>query len=236
MLVTIGGVVVFNAVVAGSERAPTTMNRAARAFREIKYSDEAATTQTLAADAGLNLGVALPDQGNTAQTRVGQKFLVTSLEVDAVIVPGVEEGSLTPSDRCQVFYFGIFNDKQHNSTTQPAITDIYQFNSAAPGAFRDLDNTTRFQVLMFKTIILSPTMIGSIAGNDSDYYYPTVHLHYYKKFAKPILVEVAAGTTTTAVGNVDRNYMWASILNHDVSFASAQTANVAMRSRIRFLD
>lgn len=209
------------------------------AFEELKYFDSQLNWVATTGGNESTLGLALPNQGQTATTRIGQKIMVKSLDCDFTIRPDYSPAASSANAVPSIVYVMIAVDRDHNSAVQPAITEVYSLSNNAPGAFRNLDNTSKYRVLMFKQLIINPLAVmtnNEAAGSETySITFPCVSVHYYKKFKDAILVQWVAGTATSLVGNTDRNYIWASVFNQSSTVGST-TVYTSIRGRCRYVD
>jgi len=157
-------------------------------------------------------------QGTTASTRIGRRIAMKSIEFKFRVLSDT-------TTTATVTRFAIVLDKQANAAA-PAFTDIY--DSADPGALRNISNKARFWVLWDSG--LSP-LIGNTAtaGQQTDSSLKV--FENYKRINIP--VQYNAGTAGT-VGDIQTNALYFVSIGSTVSGTS--DAILSGNFRVRYDD
>lgn len=156
--------------------------------------------------------------GTSAQTRVGQKIAIRSLQFNLHIAATATNGI----DQEVRLTFVV--DKQSNGAAPAALTDIY--HAAQPHALRNLANRKRFYFLWDKYIGLSGAASGS-AGNNMRTF------QVYIKFKRPIIVDYNTGVAGT-VADISTNAIY--FVTNGSVVAGGTDAQATGFARIRFTD
>lgn len=131
------------------------------ASAEKKYKDTSYQLTNCAAGGVLTF-VSGVTQGADYYQRIGRKIRITSIQLEAAILPQFEG----EPDRCRVL---VVWDKQPNGAALPPVTNILtdQGGGATSYSFMNLDWRERFQVLMEETFTL-----GFVRTTGDPAYYP----------------------------------------------------------------
>ncbi len=166
--------------------------------------------------------------GNTESTRVGRVYHITSLHMRGSVSTGSQESQTAPLNDmfCRVV---IVWDTQTNAAELTA-TDVMDAGQTDDEyAFRNLQNTKRFRILMDKVISLNfSNMTNEGAINLFAAGQKKVHFKFNRTFKKPI--KVICSGTSAVIGSITDNSI------HVIGISSTTTASPVLnyQARIRF--
>lgn len=195
-------------------------------FVDYEQSTVALTTSWATKEDSTALSISAVAQGDGESERDGRIYRITSVHVQGDIVLDVAESSTAPIQDVIARVIVVL-DKQTNSAqmTGPLVMDAG--GTADWHAFRNLQNTSRFQVLYDKKMIIpvNETNEGSInlfaTGSGRRFF------KFNKRFKTPI--KVICDGTTAVVGSITDNSI------HVIAVASSGLANINYQSRVRFV-
>ncbi len=170
----------------------------------------------------VNLNVIV--QGNTESNRVGRKVVLKRVDCKGVITLPASVGSASTSDVVRIF---LICDKQTNGGTFSG-TDLWETDSIR--AFRNLANSSRFQVLKAKTYTFNAK--GGSGRGSTDTLAFVEHTIFWKMGVNLALpIEYDNSATTGAVSTQRSNSLW--LVTQSSSGGVVMTNSTA---RVRFID
>lgn len=187
-----------------------------KATTEWKYLDtvfnqDMNTTPVLQLLNGLTLG-------NTASTRIGQKYNIVTVEAQfralTTAATGVEQF-------CRYLFV---LDRQPNGVAPAAITDILSSNS--PTALRNLENRKRFKIILSRTFAMGATSVAT--GTETSRTF-----HDYVKFKRPITVDCNSQNNGD-IRDIVTNSLYICVLGN--MGAGNTDANLIGTIRVRYTD
>lgn len=165
-------------------------------FQEMKWLDVSVADGTIATSGDiLNSGtIVVVPQGTTQSERIGRMIMIKKILLKyQLVLPNSTDMSET-SDVIRVI---LYMDKQCNGATA-TVADILQ--SASFQAFRALDNSKRFTILMDRTEALTtPCAAGNGTANDSG------RVLRFKRFYKNCSIPIEYNSTTGAITEIRSN-------------------------------
>ncbi len=165
--------------------------------------------------------------GNTESTRVGRVYNITSLHLRGSIETNPTESDTAPLPQtsCRV---AIVWDTQTNAAelTPSAVFDEGQSDNFL--AFRNLQNTKRFRILMDKMWVIRPDMVNEGAQNLFAANAAIINWKFNRTFKKPI--KVICSGTSAVIGSITDNSI------HVIGVCNQTTTSPRMQyqARIRF--
>ncbi len=165
--------------------------------------------------------------GNTESTRVGRVYHITSLHMRGEVILTLQESNATPISAvtCRVV---IVHDTQTNGAelTATDVMDAGQTDSHL--AFRNLQNTKRFRILMDKVMVLRPGLMNEGAVNLFASGQTRIGFKFNRTFKKPIKV-LCKGTTAVVASITDNSF-------HVIGISSTASGAplLSYQARIRF--
>lgn len=191
---------------------------------ELKFFDSVLADSTLAQNGTIFPSINLIEQGITESSRIGRRCTIVQINwrfrlslaaVDAVAVPGFG----------QSFRILMYVDKQTNGATA-AITDILEFDHWL--SFRNLANTSRFQILYDRTTRLDyKTLASDGAGVVS-----SAQVFADKTFFKKCHIPLEFDGTSGAITEIRSNNIGVLIMTAE----NTTTSGINGRLRLRFSD
>ncbi len=166
-------------------------------------------------------------QGDSESNRDGRKYSINSIHIKGFVVDTVVESGTAPVQDRYV-RICLVHDTQTNGA-QLSATDVMdggQTNDEL--AFRNLQFTKRFKILMDKSFVI-PTSRASMnegAINLFAHAGPKVRFSFNKKFKVPIPVTMSG--TTADIANVTDNSI------HMIGVGDTTTTQLTYQCRIRF--
>lgn len=189
------------------------------AAAERKFWDGAKANSTIGAAGEVNeLSLNLIPQGVTESTRVGRKCTVKQILIrgDVKLPSAIVKDS---NDRIRIL---VYLDKQANGATA-AVLDLLE--AATIDSFRNLAESSRFNVLMDKTIDLNKTAAaGDGTTNDFEQYFQSF------KFFKNCNIPLQFNSTTGAISEISSNNIGVIAITHQGK------AQLAYNWRLRYSD
>lgn len=165
--------------------------------------------------------------GNTESTRVGRVYHITSIHLRGTCESGVVEADGAPT-QTQVCRFVLVHDTQTNGAELTA-TDVMDASGTDDFiAFRNLQFTKRFRILMDKTIAVRPIALNEGASNLFASAVTRVPWKFNRTFKKPIKV-TCKGTTAVIASVTDNSIHMIGIANNVFT-----TPTLTYQCRVRF--
>lgn len=202
--------------------------------QELKYMDQeididpitsAFTDPTIPTTAGTL--VVIPQ--NTSQSgRIGRYSRIVSIAWSYTLTLKPQDVAVAPNvgPLSNIVRIVLFVDTQANALA-PVATDLFQ-NAATFDSFRNLDNSTRFMVLMDRRITLDVKGVGGGANATKCNSGSTLHNgNFFKKINIPIEYAGATG----AIGEIKSNNISCFIAAHTTAISSFKS-----HMRIRYTD
>lgn len=153
-------------------------------------------------------------QGNTAETRIGQKIFLHDTHIRCTM------DNSNASTACGFVRVIIFIDKQSNGTL-PELGEILDGGDFI-NAFRNLDNTKRFVFLKDKVY-----SVGNTGGTSSNALGGCVKWRFNKQWKVPLRVNYTGANTDGESDGVQDNNVWMLVIGSD----ALVTYNVSTRTR-----
>lgn len=209
-----------------------------KVFEELKYHDVVVGTATQTDGTARAEALNFIDRGSAATERIGQKIIIRSLEAAVQIVPLSVPVGAAPVTYPKVIHICIFFDKMHNSTgTIATFEDVYNLDADSWKPFRNLDNTSRYDVIMVKTLVISARVIWDNTAATFEASFPSLMIEVFKKFKTPKIVEYAANSVNpTTLGEVDRNLLIFSTFSQNTAMDSSAQFICNCSCRLRYND
>lgn len=158
--------------------------------QELKFFDLAIASTTIPTTGEITkASVNTIAQGTTQSTRIGRKIVIKKL-LWKFVVTLPEAGNMTQAS--DILRIILYVDKQCNGATA-AVLDI--IDSTSLSAFRALDNSQRFNILMDKTINIFSSA-GSGNGTASDSAEKHIAMRFYKNLSIPVEFSSTTGAIT----------------------------------------
>lgn len=200
--------------------------------------------------------ISAPAGGSTDTTRVGNKFVVSSISIKADIsgipfthytsgtLSGVNQ-FVAPKPMCITAYLVL--DTQTNGAAAAA-TDIWENGGTTYNGLNHmrLDQGNRFKILKKWDIVLTPEVdeILNVADGGGAYYvkvnvqWPCAKINYYKKCKIPVRMNTTSGGITNVKSNSLQ--LWATMkggtYTDPTGASGAAGANISHVTRLRFID
>lgn len=203
--------------------------------RELKFVDSERTALALAGtwanivpSTGVTNCISCPAQGNGEQQRIGRKYTIKSVHLRFRIAQNGSESQTAPIPAFNVRVI-VYWDRQTNST-EPNAGDIMNTTGASDIlAFRNLQTTTRFIVLMDKVIHFE--QFGQVAEGASNLFAIGDRIKLFK-FNKKITIPVLCDGTTADVASVTDNSLGVQAI---VDTVTPSAPTIAYQARVRFV-
>lgn len=166
-------------------------------------------------------------QGDGENQRDGRKCTLTSIYIRGDIqLSSRDEATQPPTPQC--VRIALVWDKQANAAqTNP--TDVFEVTALniVPHNFRNLQNTTRFQVLHDETVVVdfAAGATGSVLGN-ADWVGGKSFFKIYKKLNIPVLFNNSTADISTITNNALHLLCWTEIEDRVL---------LTYNSRVRFM-
>lgn len=181
-------------------------------------------------------------QGNGYENRVGSKTYIHSLDIKATL--GGDTASLIAERDCDIARIVLFVDRQANGTT-PTWADLMDTRTTSinnlTDAFRNLENTSRFQVLFDKRYMLaSGIFLADTPDQAGQWKSPGCKLvHIHKEFRQPLVVtyddkEAAPAGQDGSSPHIRTNNIW--IIAVADGNNSADNPKFGFTCRLRYTD
>jgi len=208
---------------------------------ELKFFDTAVDAVALTAPAnatggevdptaipGANLCLFSPTQGTGEQNRQGRRTTMKSVQITGQVVIPIQADQAAVDNACQVF-IALVHDKQTNAA-QLNSEDVFTNPGAAALAaspLRDLQQSTRFNVLKTWKMSFNTPNLGSVTTTDVDQGGAIRRFEGYINLKNMRVEHVANGGT---IADIQDNSL------HMIAFTSstALAPTIAYNARIRF--
>lgn len=189
---------------------------------EMKFFDTTVSVGTVSAAGNIQPSMNLIPQSVTESGRIGRVTRIRRVQINGEVrLDPVASGAGPPSDRLR---FIVYLDKQANGATAQ-VTDLLE--TADILSFRNLSNSSRFQVLSDQTKDINfQAGGGDVAGANSNFAGNFKSLKLYKTCNIP--VEFSA--TTGAITEIRSNNIGILLISENA------TANCKWVCRLRFTD
>lgn len=183
-------------------------------------------------------------QGTTAEERIGQKIVVTAINIDMTVYPPAGRYGASGPVRWALV---LLLDKQYNGGTVGA-SDIFE-DTADPGSMLSMKNKHRFKILKRWDMVFNPNVIeAALTGGGAPSPVSSFGMQvirYYKKCRITIYQDGTAGGVS-GLANIRSNNisLWAcghrtTVVNaHGATYdsTSAPDMNITKDIRVRFVD
>lgn len=192
---------------------------------ELKFKDT-----TVALTASATAGVILFDslniiaEGNGESARIGRKLTIKKIQIKGSWANVVVTTAATTDQRLRII---LYLDQQTNGT---AATVVGVLESASINAFRNLANSSRFQVLMDKTLTVRNQYVGQTAAGAFTTTVETRSWSFYKNCN--IDIEYDNSATTGVLTSQRTNNLGIMILSETASSPPL----VGFTCRLRYSD
>ncbi len=198
-----------------------------RKFADFEASNDAFATSWATMQDGTIKSISAVAVGNTESTRIGRVYNITSLHMRGEVILTLQESNATPVSTvmCRVV---IVHDTQTNAAELTA-TDVMDAGQTADHlAFRNLQHTKRFRILMDKTMMLRPETTNEGAVNLFASSQQRVMFKFNRTFKKPIKV-LCTGTAAVIASITDNSI-------HVIGIASTTSGAplLSYQARIRY--
>lgn len=196
---------------------------------EKKFHDNTTGTVTTSSDTtGLKYSVISGiSQGTAATERIGRRIFVWDMFLSGTIQLTEQADNAANNLEMRAM---VVVDKQSNGTT-PDVNEILETGATADRkvfAFRNLENTARFNILMDKKIVINVQASAANAGVDS--YVKRVPFHFSKKWKDGLKVMYESGQGAGTSDKILDNNVWL------IVYASGTQGEISVNSRIRYTD
>lgn len=213
------------------------MRSVIRNFEELKAQDTASALQIVASGVSHVQHASDVAESTAADGRTSSKILAKSLETHIVVSP--VDGAASPSG-AKCVYVLVCIDKMHNGAAAPNITDVYSLATSQLYPLRNLDTSSRFQVLMFKCLYLQETVAvsDSTGAGPATFvrYYQKVIVNYYKKWKSGLLIEYKPSSSSGAGTSIEQNAIFVMVTNHAATTLSTADIYSSINTRLRYYD
>lgn len=199
-----------------------------RKFADFEAQDDAFATSWAPMEDGTIKSISAVAVGNTESTRVGRVYHITSLHLRGSVETGGQEADTAPINDVMCRFVLVW-DTQTNAA-QLTATDVMDAGQSEDHfAFRNLQNTKRFRILMDKVITVrmdnqtNEGAVNSFASGQRQ-----VHWKFNRTFKKPI--KVICSGTSAVIGSITDNSI------HMIGICSTTSASPKLnyQARIRF--
>ncbi len=205
---------------------------------EFKFLDTHASSDATAATTEIDVQLNVVPQGTTPSSRVGMKVFMSNVALNLLVDPDNTAASATK----QTIYVRVMVivDRQQNGEDWPTNDNIQATLLEAAGApavssvlaYRELDETRRFWVLMDKILVFKSHPVMSAATTQITYFQPIL-CKFFHKFKKPLRTMYVTADLTGGPTFIQDNGLIFSIVNCE---ESTDDIDWSMTSRIRFTD
>lgn len=162
-------------------------------FHDVDLDDAVVATDGSAVTASINLIA----QGITESTRVGRKCTIRSINWKfRVDMPEVND--VTTPNTAEEIRVILYLDKQCNGAT---IADTDLLETPSVQSFRNLANSSRFQVLLDKLVVLNWRTLASESATNYDQAEVITEHTFYKKCNIPLEFDSTVGAITEIRSN-----------------------------------
>lgn len=199
-----------------------------RKFVDYQTVNDAFTTSWATMEDATAKSISAVAVGNTESTRVGRVYHITSVHLRGAVICAAQESDTAPfSDSlCRIV---IVHDTQTNAADVTAADIMDEGQTDNHFAFRNLQNTKRFRILMDKTIVLRYDNMTNEGGANLFAVGPRVtQWKFNRTFKKPIKV-ICKGASAVIASITDN-----SIHVIGITSSVATAAALSYQSRIRF--
>lgn len=173
-----------------------------RKFADFEIGSDTFSTSWATMQDGTIKSISAVGIGNTESTRVGRVYNITSLHMRGAITTNASEAQTAPLSHssCRVV---IVWDTQTNAAELTA-TDVMDAGQTQDFlAFRNLQNTKRFRILMDKMWVVRPTILNEGGANAFAANETIINWKFNRTFKKPI--KVICSGTTAVIGSITDN-------------------------------
>lgn len=199
-----------------------------RKFADFEADGDAFATTWATMQDGTIKSISAVAVGNTESTRVGRVYNITSLHMRGFMKVTQAETQSAPSvySICRIL---IVHDTQTNAVELTPLDVVKAGTANIYLAFRNLQQTKRFRILMDKTVVLRPNgqaTEGAVntwgSGNN------VTHFKFNRTFKKPI--KVTCKGSTAVIGSIVDNSIHVIGITSDLGL----TPSMSYHARIRF--
>lgn len=180
-------------------------------------------------------------QGNSPNTRIGNKITVTNINMRGIVTSGSKNDDATAQNDCPTFRIIIGIDKQANGATCTTFgvagdnTGILQgaATSSYPDclAFRNMYNLDRFTILKDKLISSRCAGSGNVVGTTK------IDMAIPWKFSWKGMMPVLYNANSGMLTDVRSNNLFVAIIPDKVAtLATSINATVEWTTRVKFID
>lgn len=195
-------------------------------FADTDFPAAALATSWAPAEDGTVLSLAGIAIGDTESTRDGRAAFIKSLHIHGSLSLDVKEAQTAPVDQVRARIVVVW-DKQTNAAQLSANTVYLDNGTAKVDNFRNLQHSTRYAILMDKTITLKPSPINEGAVNAFASPKTIVNFTWNKTFPGAGIKVLHKLTTNVIAGITDNSF-------HMIAVADSTAAKLQYQVRCRF--